>query len=114
MSSDIPHQGNSLSLAIAIVGPSLHQCPTLLQCISSPVCLFGSVADNMRQRSLCNLPREMRFVADPVAKARPKTVHGRILDFHAAQEHFHGHIAQGTARLAPREDEVAGADLPHL
>ena len=61
-----PNQGRRA--AIAIARPSGHQFAASFKRVASPVCLFGLVADAVRERMLSELAREVRLVAGPVAK----------------------------------------------
>jgi hypothetical protein len=48
--------------------------------------------------SLNDLTWKVGNVTGPIAKAGSESVHGRVINLHTTQHHFHGHIA---ARLEP-------------
>src|ERR1700722_4231791 len=54
--------------ALAMPRPSVHKLASPRQRVRSPVGLFGLVADDMGERVLRKLPREMRFVPRPISK----------------------------------------------
>jgi len=82
----------------------MHQLAPLLQRVGPPVGLFGLVADHMRERRLRDLPREMRFVARPIAERAAKAVDGHPFNAEPRQnlgQNLPGPVAPSTSKPDP-------------
>jgi len=51
-----------------MVRPSVHKLAPARERVGSAVGLFGLVADDMRERMLGKLAREVRFISGPIAE----------------------------------------------
>src|ERR1051325_11300741 len=67
----------------AIACPLLRQQPALLQPVAPSVRRLYLVADRMRQRQFCQLPRELRTVGCPLAERRTEAVDSVLRQRHA-------------------------------
>jgi len=61
-------------LGLTVRGPRIHQLAPLLQRVTSTVCLFGLVTNDMGQRRLGNFAREVGDIPRPIAEAGAKTI----------------------------------------
>ena len=76
---------NAAGFWLAIIGPRFHELAALIQCVTSAMCLFGLVADDMGQRIRCQVdpfpdPARSYFgVAGVVTDLAVLTTKGQIL-----------------------------------
>src|SRR4029077_10444603 len=102
------NRNNVVLLGFAIGCPTLHKCASLFQRIATAIGTLGLVASNVRKGSLGYFARKGRYLAAPVTERTSKAMNRDVVDFHAAQNHFHGHSAQRSARPLSRKNVLAG------
>ena len=102
----------SMRAGIEEVRPRLHERPPFFERVAPPVGPLRRVADDMGERGLGDLAREMGFVSRPVAKGRTEAVNGHAGEVHAAENHFHRHDRKRTRGAGTGKDEFAGSRLP--
>lgn len=98
-SPDWGYVGSSRALTDEIGRPIIHEPPPLVEQISGPIDPFHLVPDRVRQRHFGDLIGGAGAFGCPVTEAGTETVDGRV-NFHAAQEHRHGHPRCPTASRA--------------
>ena len=102
------------SFWFAVSGPRAHKCPPFFEGITTPVGLFGFVADDMRQSALGDFARKMRFVAGPIAKAAAKAVYGNVLSAQAAHDFGHRHMRERLSAAVAGKNKLVDLHLGEL
>jgi hypothetical protein len=106
-------QSNDVAFFIRLAAsrPRFHERPALFECVTTTIGLFGLVPDHMRERGLRDFPREMRFVARPIAERAAKAVDGHPFNAEPRQNLGHCHVREGTRAAWARKDKLASARL---
>jgi len=99
----------SMRAGIEEVRPRLHERPPFFERVAPPVGPLRRVADDMGERGLGDLAREMGFVSRPVAKGRTEAIIGHAGEVHSPENHFHRHDRNRPTGAGAGKDEISRA-----
>src|SRR5262249_5136834 len=89
-----------------VARPCVHQLAALLEHVATPVRGFDLAPDDMRQRHLGNLAREVGARGYPVAEARPKAVCRQVAAPHPPQQLKKRLLMQRSTELAGEDESI--------
>jgi hypothetical protein len=85
-----------------------HDSATSFEQVAASIGSLDLVANRVREGHLGNLGRKICLLGRPVPEARSETMHGQIAATHPTQQHKKCHIAERSAGISSRKNELLG------